>query len=126
MSEFPEATGGTNEVQVGGLNTTDPRFASYKSYSGCLSSKLLKSCLIIFIYFCIDVFVEVNGHAMKPLEEYMLFTKTGSEKIDVQNSAGIRSAQCAVFDTITKRLGPSMNYSLARLNMNLVGICIKS
>lgn len=29
---------GANEVQIGGLNTTDPRFAVYKSYSGCLSS----------------------------------------------------------------------------------------
>lgn len=31
---------GTNEVQIGGVNTSDPRFAAYKSYSGCLSSKL--------------------------------------------------------------------------------------
>lgn len=31
---------GSNEVQIGGLNTTDPRFAIYKGYSGCLSSKL--------------------------------------------------------------------------------------
>lgn len=29
---------GANEVQIGGINTTDPRFAVYKSYSGCLSS----------------------------------------------------------------------------------------
>ena len=28
-----------NEVQIGGVNTSDPRFGSYKSYSGCLSSK---------------------------------------------------------------------------------------
>lgn len=30
---------GANSVQIGGINTTDPRFAVYKSYSGCLSSK---------------------------------------------------------------------------------------
>ena len=30
-----------NQVQIGGLNTTDPRFAIYKGYSGCLSSKLV-------------------------------------------------------------------------------------
>lgn len=29
---------GNNAVHIGGLNTTDPRFAVYKSYSGCLSS----------------------------------------------------------------------------------------
>lgn len=35
----PVADAGTNAVQIGGLNTTDPRFAVFKSYSGCLSSK---------------------------------------------------------------------------------------
>jgi hypothetical protein len=30
---------GANEVQIGGHNTNDPRFAIYKGYSGCLSSK---------------------------------------------------------------------------------------
>lgn len=29
---------GANEVQIGGHNTNDPRFAIYKGYSGCLSS----------------------------------------------------------------------------------------
>lgn len=29
---------GDNEVQVGGLNTTDPRFTPYTCYSGCISS----------------------------------------------------------------------------------------
>jgi len=29
---------GANDVQIGGINTTDPRFAVFKSYSGCLSS----------------------------------------------------------------------------------------
>lgn len=28
-------------VHIGGLNSTDPRFAVYKSYSGCLSSKYI-------------------------------------------------------------------------------------
>lgn len=50
---------------------------------------------------------------MKPLEEYMLFTKTGSEKVQVANSQGIRTAQCAVFDVVNKpRPGPSLNISL--------------
>lgn len=30
---------GANDVQIGGHNTQDPRFAIYKYYSGCLSSK---------------------------------------------------------------------------------------
>lgn len=30
---------GSNKVQIGGINTTDPRFALFKSYSGCLSSE---------------------------------------------------------------------------------------
>lgn len=32
---------GSNEVQVGGLNTTDPRLKIYKGYNGCLSSKFI-------------------------------------------------------------------------------------
>lgn len=40
LSEVPEGQLGANEVQIGGLNTSDPRFAAYKSYSGCLSSML--------------------------------------------------------------------------------------
>lgn len=39
LSLTPVTDTGANEVQIGGLNTTDPRFAVYKSYSGCLSSK---------------------------------------------------------------------------------------
>lgn len=27
------------EIQLGGLNTTDPRFSGYKGYTGCLSSE---------------------------------------------------------------------------------------
>lgn len=30
---------GSNEVQIGGLNTSDPRLKIYKGYNGCLSSK---------------------------------------------------------------------------------------
>lgn len=30
---------GANEVQIGGHNTQDPRFAIYKGYGGCLSSE---------------------------------------------------------------------------------------
>ncbi|KAK6631049.1 hypothetical protein RUM44_003221 [Polyplax serrata] len=97
ITEHTEYFNSTNEVQIGGLNTTDPRFVSYKSYSGCLS----------------NVLVDVNGQEMKPLEEYMLFTKTGSEKVQVANSQGIRTAQCAVFDVVNKpRPGPSLNISL--------------
>ena len=38
---------GANEVQIGGHNTNDPRFAIYKGYSGCLSSKY---SLEVFLY----------------------------------------------------------------------------
>lgn len=34
----PVADVGRNAVQIGGINTTDPRFAVFKSYMGCLSS----------------------------------------------------------------------------------------
>ncbi|KAL0270939.1 UNVERIFIED_CONTAM: hypothetical protein PYX00_008205 [Menopon gallinae] len=97
LADYAEHSNSVNEVQIGGLNTTDPRFVSYKSYKGCLS----------------NVLVEVNGYEMKPLEEYMLFTKTGSEKVNVMNSQGIRTAQCAFFDVMNKpRPGPSLNISL--------------
>ena len=42
ISEQPGPRSGTNEVQIGGIITNDPRFASYRGYSGCLSSKLEK------------------------------------------------------------------------------------
>ncbi|XP_055621269.1 axotactin isoform X3 [Toxorhynchites rutilus septentrionalis] len=77
---------GANHVQVGGVNTTDPRFAVYKSYDGCLS----------------NIFIQVNNDTMKPLEEYMLFTKSEAEMINVINSQGVRSAQCKQFDVIPK------------------------
>jgi len=57
--------------------------------------------------------VEVNSDLMKPLEEYMLFTKEGSEKVYVTNALGIRSAQCGVFDVSHKQKpSPSLNISL--------------
>lgn len=96
-SDVPEGDQGTNEVQVGGLNTSDPRFAVYKNYKGCLS----------------NIYVEVNSDVMKPLEEYMLFTKAGSEKVNVTNALGIRSAQCGVFDVShNSKPSPSLNISL--------------
>ncbi|XP_059053874.1 axotactin isoform X2 [Achroia grisella] len=70
---------GSNEVQIGGLNTTDPRLKIYKGYNGCLS----------------NIFVEVNEYTMKPLEEYMLFTRSDSEKVNAVNAQGVRSAQCS-------------------------------
>ncbi|XP_030566860.1 uncharacterized protein LOC115766919 isoform X1 [Drosophila novamexicana] len=74
---------GANRAQIGGINTTDSRFAVFKSYSGCLS----------------NIYIQVNGHIMKPLEEYMLFTKSGADNITVINPQGLRSAQCnAKFD----------------------------
>ncbi|XP_041986307.1 contactin-associated protein-like 5 isoform X2 [Aricia agestis] len=69
---------GINEVQIGGLNTTDPRLAIYKGYNGCLS----------------NILVEVNGDEMKPLEEYMLFTRE-SAAVSAVNARGVRSAQCS-------------------------------
>ncbi|XP_050669138.1 axotactin isoform X2 [Leptidea sinapis] len=70
---------GSNEVQIGGLNTTDPRLKIYKGYNGCLS----------------NIFVEINDYTMKPLEEYMLFTRSDSEKVNAVNAQGVRSAQCS-------------------------------
>lgn len=50
---------------------------------------------------------------MKPLEEYMLFTKTGAENITVTNFQGVRSAQCnAQFDTLPQLISePIFNSS---------------
>ena len=51
---------------------------------------------------------------MKPLEEYMLFTKAGAENIIVINPQGVRSAQCnAQFDSTQKLIDePLLNISL--------------
>lgn len=51
---------------------------------------------------------------MKPLEEYMLFTKTGSEKVNVSNSHGVRSAQCNPYFDIPHKIPagpPNLNIS---------------
>lgn len=98
---IPTQDSGSNEVQIGGVNTTDPRFAIYKGYSGCLSSNYLICCynalttLVIIIVNVSDIYLSVNSYDMKPLEEYMLFTKNGAEKVIVTNSQGVRSAQCS-------------------------------
>lgn len=51
---------------------------------------------------------------MKPVEEYMLFTKSGSENISVINPQGVRSAQCTAAFDVTQKLQeePSKNASL--------------
>ncbi|XP_044268861.1 contactin-associated protein like 5-1 isoform X3 [Tribolium madens] len=90
---------GANEVLIGGHNTNDPRFAIYKGYSGCLS----------------NIFIEVNEHVMKPLEEYMLFTKTGSEKVNVSNPHGVRSAQCSPhFDVLHEKTPGTTNLNISQ------------
>lgn len=60
-----------------------------------------------------DIFIQVNNNAMKPLEEYMLFTKTGAENITVTNFQGVRSAQCtAQFDELPQLISePIFNSS---------------
>lgn len=61
----------------------------------------------------VDIFLEVNNQIMKPLEEYMLFTKAGAENIIVINPQGVRSAQCnAQFDSTQKVDEPLLNISL--------------
>lgn len=51
---------------------------------------------------------------MKPLEEYMLFTKQGSETVRATIPAGVRSAQCAVFHIQPGGLEPPKNDSVVR------------
>lgn len=96
LSQISEV--GVNEVQIGGIITLDPRFAVYKSYSGCLS----------------NIYIQINNYTMKPLEEYMLFTKSGAENITVVNSQGVRSAQCnAHFESVINLIAePTLNFSL--------------
>ncbi|CAG9818527.1 unnamed protein product [Phaedon cochleariae] len=97
FTNVPEV--GANEVHIGGHDTNDPRFATYKRYSGCLS----------------NIFIEVNEHVMKPLEEYMLFTKTGTEKVNVSNQHGVRSAQCSSdFDKIHEKAPVTTNLNISQ------------
>lgn len=51
---------------------------------------------------------------MKPLEEYMLFTKSGADNITVINPQGLRSAQCVAKFDISEQPSqePMMNISL--------------
>ena len=51
---------------------------------------------------------------MKPLEEYMLFTKSGADNITVINPQGVRSAQCVSKFDITEQPSqePMVNVSL--------------
>lgn len=59
---------------------------------------------------------------MKPLEEYMLFTRTEAEHITVYNSQGVRSAQCNThFEDFTSviqepthnvSMGPTKNWNM--------------
>ncbi|XP_021696167.1 contactin-associated protein-like 4 isoform X2 [Aedes aegypti] len=94
---IPVAEPGENHVQLGGVNTTDIRFAVYKGYDGCLS----------------NIFIQVNNDTMKPLEEYMLFTKSEVASIQVINPQGVRSAQCKQFDIV-----PKLPLSEPALNMS--------
>jgi len=60
--------------------------------------------------FFIDVVISINGGpGMKPLEEYMLFTKQASETVRATIPAGVRSAQCAVFHIQPGGLEPPRN-----------------
>ncbi|XP_034947627.1 uncharacterized protein axo isoform X2 [Chelonus insularis] len=94
-----EESPGATEIQLGGLNTTDHRFSAYKGYTGCLS----------------NIVVSINGGAtMKPLEEYMVFTKKGSETVRASIPAGVRSAQCAAFHLQPRGLDPPRNDSMGR------------
>ncbi|KAL9905676.1 axotactin isoform 4-T8 [Glossina fuscipes fuscipes] len=95
----PSADMSANRVQIGGINTTDTRFAVFKSYSGCLS----------------NIYIQVNNYVMKPLEEYMLFTKSGADNITVINPQGVRSAQCVAKFDITEQPSqePMVNVSLS-------------
>lgn len=120
----PVADQGSTGVQIGGINTTDPRFAVYKSYSGCLSSKFRNKNILASLKpwnLFVDIFVEVNNISMKPLEEYMLFTKSGAENISVIHSQGVRSAQCSMEFDVTQKLipEPSLNFSVVRNDFHL-------
>lgn len=57
---------------------------------------------------------------MKPLEEYMLFTKQGSETVRATILAGVRSAQCAVFHAQPRGLDPPRNDSVVRNHITFI------
>lgn len=59
---------------------------------------------------------------MKPLEEYMLFTKNSAEKVEVTNSQGVRTAQCSARFDVPPDL--QLQNSLFNIhNGSLVNIC---
>lgn len=63
-----------------------------------------------------DILIEVNEHVMKPLEEYMLFTKNGAEKVNVSNSHGVRSAQCSAdFDVFHEKTPGTPNQNISQV-----------
>uniref|UniRef100_A0A8D8Y5X7 Contactin-associated protein-like 2 n=1 Tax=Cacopsylla melanoneura TaxID=428564 RepID=A0A8D8Y5X7_9HEMI len=132
---------GANEVHIGGILTKDRRFDVYKNYTGCLSNVFLdvnKPFLNDPPAFSIAGKTPKPtpspgtnstdpgsgpgpgstsggaGASMKPLAEYMLFEKSGSEHVHVSAPGGVRSAQCAGFDTMARpRIDPSLNISVA-------------
>lgn len=59
---------GSNEVQIGGLNTTDRRLKIYKGYNGCLSSKntivLLLAMIIIISIIVISQLMTTAGRRL--------------------------------------------------------------
>ncbi|EAT43998.1 AAEL004583-PD [Aedes aegypti] len=61
----------------------------------------------------VNIFIQVNNDTMKPLEEYMLFTKSEVASIQVINPQGVRSAQCKQFDIV-----PKLPLSEPALNMS--------
>lgn len=66
------------------------------------------------MHFIVDIYIQVNNYIMKPLEEYMLFTKSGADNITVINPQGLRSAQCVAKFDISEQPSqePLMNISL--------------
>lgn len=51
-----------------------------KKIANCIKFVMQKS--VTFVTFSTDIFVEINDYIMKPLEEYMLFTRSDSEKVE--------------------------------------------
>lgn len=62
---------------------------------------------------------------MKPLEEYMLFTKSGADNITVIHPQGLRSAQCTAKFDISEQPSqePMVNVSsVSNIPENVVAI----
>ncbi|GLG99772.1 Neurexin-4 [Gryllus bimaculatus] len=89
----------TNEVNIGGLNTSNPQFAEYSGFTGCIS----------------NVLVSVNKILFKPLEEYFKIGEAKAEGVNVFNQNGIKTAECAAFLDIPEIIdGLPINESLGR------------